>query len=49
MSTGTPRHCKRCGYDWVQRLSRTPKRCANVKCRSPYYDVEPKVVRPDKA
>ena len=34
--------CKRCGYTWVQRRSAFPRRCANVQCRSPYWQTAAK-------
>jgi hypothetical protein len=40
---GTIRKCKRCGYEWSQRLSGIPKRCANVECRTPYWNDDPRV------
>ena len=35
--------CTRCGYKWFPRVSPDgkivkPKTCANIKCKSPYYD-----------
>jgi predicted Zn-ribbon and HTH transcriptional regulator len=31
--------CERCGYEWAQRdPKKTPKVCANPKCKSPYFD-----------
>lgn len=30
--------CLRCGYEWVPHNDGVPARCANVKCRSPYWD-----------
>jgi predicted Zn-ribbon and HTH transcriptional regulator len=30
-------HCERCGYDWTPK-NRVVNRCANPKCRSPYWD-----------
>ena len=32
--------CLRCGYRWYPHTSRTPIRCANPKCRSPYWNRE---------
>ena len=29
--------CNRCKYEWVGRL-KTPKTCANSKCRTPYWN-----------
>lgn len=40
MAKGSVHLCLRCGYKWEQRLSRFPKRCANVECRSPYWQTE---------
>lgn len=32
-------HCLRCGYVWpVKDPTKRPKSCANVKCKSPYWD-----------
>lgn len=32
-------HCLRCGYVWpVKDPSKRPKSCANLKCKSPYWD-----------
>jgi hypothetical protein len=30
--------CLRCGWQWKTLSGRRPKRCAEVKCRSPYWD-----------
>lgn len=35
---GTPRHCKRCGIDWFQRIAGTPKMCP--ACKSRIWDKE---------
>jgi len=40
MSKGSQIGCKRCGYVWTQRGDKEPVRCANPKCRSPYYRIE---------
>ena len=34
------RHCLRCGYDWYPRTPAKPARCANPRCRSPYWAVD---------
>ena len=33
--------CLRCGYEWANHKE-TQKRCANIKCTSPYWDEERK-------
>lgn len=33
-------HCKRCGYNMVQRGEKPPKFCANKRCHSPYWNKE---------
>ncbi len=30
--------CQRCGWEWYPRRPERPVRCANPKCRSPYWD-----------
>lgn len=30
--------CRRCGHVWMPRTRGKPRRCASVKCRSPYWD-----------
>jgi hypothetical protein len=30
--------CERCGWQWKTLSGKRPKRCAEVKCRSPYWD-----------
>ena len=36
--TVTAYTCNRCGYGpWIARNGK-PQRCANKRCRSPYYD-----------
>jgi hypothetical protein len=31
-------HCRRCGHFWLPRAGTVqPLRCANAKCRSPYW------------
>lgn len=30
--------CLRCGHTWVPRRPERPLRCANVHCRSAYWD-----------
>jgi predicted Zn-ribbon and HTH transcriptional regulator len=35
--------CKRCGYEWIPRSYEKPNRCANPKCRSPYWDKDRRV------
>jgi hypothetical protein len=30
--------CQRCGWQWKTLSGKRPKRCAEVKCRSPYWD-----------
>jgi predicted Zn-ribbon and HTH transcriptional regulator len=29
--------CQRCGWTWIPFSGRTPTRCANPECRSPYW------------
>jgi hypothetical protein len=31
--------CKRCGWTWAPLTTRLPPRCANEKCRSPYWNI----------
>jgi predicted Zn-ribbon and HTH transcriptional regulator len=31
-------HCLRCGYVWFPRTPQLPKVCANLTCKSPYWD-----------
>lgn len=35
--SGTCR-CLRCGWEWLARTLTKPRRCANPKCRTPYWD-----------
>lgn len=45
MKTVTIRHpvqCKKCGYTWFPRGQSVPLRCANQRCRSPYWQKERK-------
>lgn len=35
----TKAKCKRCGYEWVPRISK-PVVCANKDCRTPYWNEE---------
>lgn len=37
-NTVKERRCLRCGHAWMPRKPGTPRRCANTKCRSPYWD-----------
>lgn len=30
--------CNRCGYSWLPRSLKVPKRCPNHKCGSPYWN-----------
>lgn len=30
--------CERCGYEWIPRGTVPPKVCANLKCKSPYWN-----------
>ena len=30
--------CNRCGYEWSLRFSTYPTTCANIKCKSPYFN-----------
>jgi T5orf172 domain len=32
--------CCKCGWEWVALSEEAPKRCANPKCRSPYWQSE---------
>lgn len=36
MSKDKQCECKRCGYRWISIIPH-PERCANPKCRSPYW------------
>jgi len=38
---GTNRKCKRCGFQWAQRITGTPKMCPSCKTR--LWDKERKV------
>jgi hypothetical protein len=38
--------CLRCGHEWATRLGH-PTRCANPKCKSPYWDKARKEHRND--
>jgi predicted Zn-ribbon and HTH transcriptional regulator len=40
--------CSRCGHKWVPKGLTRPKRCANPKCRSPYWDIEKRVTTKGK-
>lgn len=31
--------CLRCGYEWVTRMETLPIKCANEKCKSPYWNI----------
>src|SRR5579871_2613503 len=33
--------CSRCGHQWVSLTESLPRRCANPKCRSPYWEKAP--------
>ncbi len=37
--------CRRCKYQWVPHSLNKPTRCANPKCRSPYWDQKPRKKR----
>jgi predicted Zn-ribbon and HTH transcriptional regulator len=40
--------CERCGYEWTPGdWNNLPMRCANIKCRSPYWKTPPR--RPRRA
>jgi len=30
--------CNRCGFEWVTRLRKDPKRCS--RCKSPYWNIK---------
>ncbi len=30
--------CTRCGHGWIATTKKLPKRCANPRCRSPYWN-----------
>jgi len=38
--------CNRCKYEWVGKL-KTPKTCANPKCRTPYWN-KPRIRKQNK-
>jgi hypothetical protein len=31
--------CLRCGWTWVPYGRKLPERCANQRCRSPYWNI----------
>lgn len=33
--------CRKCGFQWISRSEDLPIRCANPKCRSPYWQNSP--------
>lgn len=33
--------CRKCGWSWIADTEDLPRRCANSKCRSPYWQDEP--------
>lgn len=39
---GDVSQCLRCGFTWYPRKPGRPARCANPKCRSPYWNKERK-------
>lgn len=39
--------CNRCNYVWASRKS--PTRCANVTCRSPYWNKPRRTLRENKS
>ena len=40
--------CKRCGHEWIQRGTKLPKVCPNLKCKSPYWNRERQRIRDKK-
>ncbi len=36
--TVTMLRCERCGYEWQQRGKKLPEVCANLKCKSRYWN-----------
>jgi len=32
--------CNRCNYEWTPHKGTYPKTCANLSCKSPYYNQE---------
>jgi len=40
--------CSRCGYVWATKTDKKPKVCANIRCKSPYWNTERRIKKEGK-